>query len=572
MSDLPTAQAQRLEHWADRAISQGWLSEDAKKALHLANNANPGQLFQQPGRPLVVGLFGGTGVGKSSLLNRLSGEHIARASAERPTSRDITVYVHRSISVDSLPENLPMDRMRTSLHNNASYRQVMFIDMPDFDSVEQSNRELVNLWLPHLDVVMYVVSPERYRDDQGWQLLQRHAREHAWLFVINQWDRGSPEQRDDFVAQLASQGLTKPLVYCTDCADPAHAPGSDTAQASDDFAALQKMLLFLSDDQIINHLQEHGVLARLQELKLLGDQWLQPLGSTTVFTRLSSQWADLRDPHREAISQALQLPCVQIAQTFAERTPFWKRLFSRVNDAPQTDARTLDTLVATLNERIQAQLDGFLNQQAYDSVLPLQAMRKALTDPQKPLGERTRQSLLDALNHSLLNPGHAWQRKLYAVMNLLCLLLPLSALGWISYRVITGFAAGGSDPGAYLNSNFAINGALLLGISWLLPAMVHTWLKPSREQAALLGLEQGVDNVMEQTHQEIVHLLAQLAQQADQLRDDYRQLWSQLPTDKTDHLPEAVQRMLTRQVGQSRVRELDVRANTHSSTESAPLS
>ena len=122
MSDLPTAQAQRLEHWADRAISQGWLSADAKKALNLANSANPGQLFQQPGRPLVVGLFGGTGVGKSSLLNRLSGERIARASAERPTSRNITVYVHRSISVDSLPENLPMQRMRTSLHNNANYR------------------------------------------------------------------------------------------------------------------------------------------------------------------------------------------------------------------------------------------------------------------------------------------------------------------------------------------------------------------------------------------------------------------------------------------------------------------
>ena len=449
----------------------------------------------------------------------------------------------------------------------------MFIDMPDFDSVEQSNRELVNLWLPHLDVVMYVVSPERYRDDQGWQLLQRHAREHAWLFIINQWDRGSPEQRDDFIAQLASQGLPKPLVYCTDCADPAHAPGSDPAKATDDFAALQKMLLFLSDDQIINHLQEHGVLARLQELKLLGDQWLQSLGSNTVLATLSQRWADLRDSHREAINQALQLPCVQIAQPFAERTAFWKRLFSRANDAPLSDdARALENLAATLNERIQTQVEGFLNQQAYDSVLPLQAMRAALIDPQKLAAEQTRQSLLDAMNHSLLNPGNPWQRKLYALMNLLCLLLPLGALGWISYRVVTGFAAGGSDPGAYLNSNFAVNGALLLGVSWLLPAMAHTWLKPSREQAALQGLLNGVDNVMEHTHQQVVYSLAQLAQQAEHLRDDYRQLWSKLPINKSEHLPEAVQRMLTQQVGQSPVRELDVRANTQTSTESAPLS
>ena len=572
MSDLPTAQTQRLEHWADHAISQGWLPDDAKEALHLATNANPGQLFEQAGRPLVVGLFGGTGVGKSTLLNRLSGERIARASAERPTSRDITVYVHRSISVDRLPENLPLKRMRTSLHNNSSYRQVMFIDMPDFDSVEQSNRELVNLWLPHLDVVMYVVSPERYRDDQGWQLLQRHAKEHAWLFVINQWDRGHPEQRDDFVAQLASQGLPKPLVYCTDCADPAHAPGADASAATDDFLALQKMLLFLSDDQIINHLQEHGVLARLQELKMLGDQWLASIGDDQVFTRLSSDWDNAQAANLVSINQALQWPCSQIAQNFADHTPFWKRLFRLNQRAPHNDPRALEPLSDGLDERVQSQLDSFLNQQAYDRQLPMQAMRKALDDSPSQLGEQTRQSLQDALNHALLHPGKPWQRKLYSLTNLLCLLLPLGALAWISFRVISGFAAGGSDPGAYLSSNFAINGALLLGVSWLLPELAHTWLSPSREQAAQLGLAQGIEHVMQQTHRQIADSLAQLAVQAERLRDDYRQLWTELPADTSAQLPEAVQRMLSQQIGQPPTRVLDVRANTHSSTDSAPLS
>ena len=39
----------------------------------------------QSERPLVVGLFGGTGVGKSSLLNRLAGSDIARTGVVRPT-------------------------------------------------------------------------------------------------------------------------------------------------------------------------------------------------------------------------------------------------------------------------------------------------------------------------------------------------------------------------------------------------------------------------------------------------------------------------------------------------------
>ena len=121
MSDLLAAQQQRLDIWVELAISQGWLVDNAGDTLEQATLATPGQLFDQSNRPLVAGLFGGTGVGKSSLLNRLAGEPVARVSAERPTSRNITVYVHRSISVDHLPQNLPLERMRTALHNNPEF-------------------------------------------------------------------------------------------------------------------------------------------------------------------------------------------------------------------------------------------------------------------------------------------------------------------------------------------------------------------------------------------------------------------------------------------------------------------
>jgi len=365
VSELPTAQKKRLELWAERAISEHWLSENTLEQLSASVNATPGQLFEQSShRPLVTGLFGGTGVGKSTLLNRLAGEPIARASAERPTSRDITIYVHRSVSVDHLPDNLPMQRMRTALHNNDDYQHVMFVDMPDFDSVEQSNRDLVNLWLPHLDVVMYVVSPERYRDDQGWRLLREHAAAHAWLFIINQWDRGDPLVRDDFIDQLAAQGLSAPMVFTTDCANPDHAPESNPALATDDFNALQETLLTLSDEQIISALQEHGVVARLQTLKSLSDSWIDGLGSTPSFDSLQQSWLQACEQEHDKTRSTTQLSIFQIAAQFADNTPFWKRLFGLVKPGSPDKPNALTPLTETLNERLLSTLERFCNQQA----------------------------------------------------------------------------------------------------------------------------------------------------------------------------------------------------------------
>ncbi len=124
---------------------------------------------------LVVLLMGGTGVGKSSLLNALAGGAIAHASFTRPTTRDPVVYYHESVKPDRLDPALRHCRLVP--HDRPALAQKILVDTPDLDSNDLANREKLYHVLPVADVVLYVGSQEKYHDEIGWQLFlqQRQA-------------------------------------------------------------------------------------------------------------------------------------------------------------------------------------------------------------------------------------------------------------------------------------------------------------------------------------------------------------------------------------------------------------
>jgi len=540
---------QDLHEWSDGAIAKGWLTDRATELLDSTTVATPGALFEQASRPLVVGLFGGTGVGKSTLLNRFAGEDIARASAERPTSREITVYLHESISVSRLPDEFPMQQMRKQIHQNERYQSVMWIDMPDFDSVEQSNRDLVNHWLPHIDVVIYVVSPERYKDDNGWRLLLEHGSRHAWVFVINHWDRGDERQRDDFNNLLATAGLANPMIFCT---DSSNASNQSATNSTDEFSSLQETLVSLAEQQLITQLESRGVVQRVKQIRATTQTLRTNFGNEQSFENLHKEWDARSQTLADSAIDSVRWKIPNVAEAYAEpEQGLLRSIYARIRGQQtvatdvtlSTQTELKDILDDTYFDRINESVDGFA-QHSVQEGMNISALRNLFSPLKSQWQAKAHPIVENAIQQSIAAPSSAFHRQSHRILGWLCWILPLAALTWVGYRIVNAFRLGANDPAAYLSSNFAVNGALLLALAWFVPTVLFIKLKPSRSTAAARGIENGLTLLGNDIKTDVSNALSNLDQDKQHRLNALDNLLTTNVNYDANELPESLKRML----------------------------
>jgi energy-coupling factor transporter ATP-binding protein EcfA2 len=160
----------------------------------------------------VVALAGSTGSGKSSLFNALARLKLSPVGVRRPTTGLAHACVWGPLEpatklldwVGVLPRQRFIRESALDADDEAALHGLVLLDLPDFDSVERGHRLEVDRLLGLVDLVVWVVDPQKYGDRVLHNAYLRQFRRHhdITVVVLNQADRLSPGDADIVLTDL----------------------------------------------------------------------------------------------------------------------------------------------------------------------------------------------------------------------------------------------------------------------------------------------------------------------------------------------------------------------------------
>lgn len=189
----------------------------------------------------VIGFFGATGSGKSTLFNAIAGQNIALSAPTRPTTSTVQAAIWEAEGSEELLDWLGIDkrvypqtqalaaegeategnkatggaaapnavtepapglfnRIRRAVGGRGEMRTrtggLILLDMPDFDSVTTTNRDLAARMMRYVDVLVWVVDPQKYADAVIHRdfMVPLAASGAQALCVLNQADKLAPAE------------------------------------------------------------------------------------------------------------------------------------------------------------------------------------------------------------------------------------------------------------------------------------------------------------------------------------------------------------------------------------------
>jgi GTP-binding protein EngB required for normal cell division len=223
MSLLPTRpseQDEKAEHGGlagrlralDRVLNFAGDRIDAGKlrpARHIARRAS--ERLALSANHTVVALAGATGSGKSSLFNALAGLELSAGGLRRPTTGAPHACVWGPEGAGELLDWLGIPRRHQTARESAldadtqaELRGLALLDLPDHDSTELSHRLEVDRLVELVDMLVWVLDPQKYADAAVHARYLRPLARHAGVIVVvlNQIDRLTQDEADQCIGDL----------------------------------------------------------------------------------------------------------------------------------------------------------------------------------------------------------------------------------------------------------------------------------------------------------------------------------------------------------------------------------
>jgi len=158
------------------------------------------------GGATVVALAGATGSGKSSTFNALTGTDLATVGVRRPTTSSTMAASWGEDAGEELLDWLQVRRRHVvdpqtdagaAPTGDVPLDGLVLLDLPDHDSTAAEHRTEVDRLVALVDVLVWVVDPQKYADAALHERYLRPLAGHAavMLVVLNQVDTLSPDAR-----------------------------------------------------------------------------------------------------------------------------------------------------------------------------------------------------------------------------------------------------------------------------------------------------------------------------------------------------------------------------------------
>ena len=201
VSDLPMV----LEDLA-RAVDLGeqlGLREELTQARDVLTQASHRRRLAP--RTTVAALLGATGSGKSSLTNAMAGSEVSRTARTRPTTtQPLAVVPDTAAEATELLDWLAINHRVRVDGGWALGETTVLVDLPDIDSDEPEHRAIAERMAGKVDVLVWVLDPEKYADGVVHRdfLIPMAAHAEVMVVALNQVDRLDPDSRDAVLADL----------------------------------------------------------------------------------------------------------------------------------------------------------------------------------------------------------------------------------------------------------------------------------------------------------------------------------------------------------------------------------